>query len=126
MSQPIHTPGPVHLHQYTSQGDKLVSIDAKHRHITLHTLELPEDHDNARLLAAAYNAFDSAGKRLALNAVELAERMQNGGVADLIEALMVLLGQVETEALLFPEVIPQYSAIGIARAALVKVKGEEA
>ena len=49
------------------------------------------DHDtahcNARLLAASYNAFDSAATRLNLNAVELAERMQDGGIADLVSNL---------------------------------------
>jgi len=42
---------------------------------------------NARLLAAAYNAFDSAAKRLGCNAVELAESMQDGGIAALVETL---------------------------------------
>ena len=42
---------------------------------------------NACLLAASYNAFDSAATRLNLIAVELAERMQDGGIADLIAAL---------------------------------------
>lgn len=37
-----------------------------------------EQTDNARLLAAAYNAFDSAAKILGLNAVEMAERMEDG------------------------------------------------
>lgn len=39
------------------------------------------------LLAAAYNAFDSAAKRLGVNAVELAEAMQGGQIADFIRAL---------------------------------------
>ena len=40
-----------------------------------------------RLLAAAYNAFDSAAKVLGCNAVELAERMADSGIADLIQAV---------------------------------------
>jgi hypothetical protein len=42
---------------------------------------------NARLLAAAYNAFDSAARALNVNAVELAERMHDGGLAELIKCL---------------------------------------
>ena len=45
-----------------------------------------ECNANARLLAAAYNAFDSAAKKLGVNAVEFAERMQDGVLFDLIDA----------------------------------------
>jgi hypothetical protein len=40
-----------------------------------------------RLTNAAYNAFDSAAKKLGVNAVLLAEGLQNGGIAELIGAL---------------------------------------
>jgi hypothetical protein len=39
------------------------------------------------VLAAAYNAFDSAAKKLGVSAVELAEAIQDGQIADLIRAL---------------------------------------
>jgi len=42
---------------------------------------------NARLLIAAYNAFDSAARKLGVNAVELAERMADGELARLIEGV---------------------------------------
>ena len=42
---------------------------------------------DARLLAAAYNAFDSAAQRLGLNAVEFAERMAEDGITELVDAL---------------------------------------
>jgi hypothetical protein len=46
---------------------------------------VPEVSDaNARLLAASYNAFDSAAKRLNVNAVDLAERMHDGGIYHLL------------------------------------------
>lgn len=38
-----------------------------------------ESEASARLFAAAYNAFDSAAKKLGVNAVELAEAMRDGG-----------------------------------------------
>jgi DNA-binding transcriptional regulator YiaG len=45
-----------------------------------------ETMGNARLLVAAYNAFDSAARKLGINAVVLAERMESGGLAELVEA----------------------------------------
>ena len=45
------------------------------------------DPEIARLMVAAYNAFDSAAKNLGLHAVEMAERMQAGGISDLAQAL---------------------------------------
>lgn len=57
---------------------------------------LCELHDDkiARQMAAAYNAFDSAAKKLGLNAVEFAERMQAGGIAEVLEALAGLSGDL--------------------------------
>ena len=37
-------------------------------------------------IAAALNAFDSAAAKLGVNAVELSERMADGGIAVLVEA----------------------------------------
>jgi hypothetical protein len=53
----------------------------------------PSADSNARFLAASYNAFDSAARRLAINAVEFSERMADGGIAELLEALDYLLEQ---------------------------------
>ena len=52
---------------------------------TLHASGFHPDAVNAVL--DAYNAFDSAAKRLGVNAVELAERMADGGIAGLYSAL---------------------------------------
>jgi hypothetical protein len=93
MTKPIHTPGPAQL----PTGFQLVKPD-EHEGMPLFSngdpfdtiaMVLPrkECNANARLLAAAYNAFDSAGKALGVNAVELAERMADGLIADLVEAL---------------------------------------
>jgi hypothetical protein len=46
----------------------------------------------ARLFAAGYNDFDSAAQRLRINAVQLAEAMQDGGIATMLRALEDLLG----------------------------------
>jgi hypothetical protein len=48
---------------------------------------------SARAMRAAYNAFDSAAERLGCNAVELAERMSEGGIAELVESLNDVLSR---------------------------------
>ena len=94
MTKPIHTPGPTQL----PTGFQFVKPD-EHEGMPLFSngdpfdtiaIVLPrkECNSNARLLAGAYNAFDSAAKALNLNAVELAERMAGGGVAELIQILI--------------------------------------
>ncbi len=45
-----------------------------------------ETMGNARLLISAYNAFDAAARRLGVNAVELAEGMADGELAELVKA----------------------------------------
>ena len=52
---------------------------------------LAESAGNARLIAAAINAFVVAGRRLGINPVELAERMAAGGLADLAEVVTFCL-----------------------------------
>ena len=100
MSKPIHTPGPVEVdvkHDKAGDGrpfaDCYISSAANGFHngrIIADTLNADsafteEDRKtNARLLAAAYNAFDSAARKLGCNAVELAERMQDGAIAELL------------------------------------------
>ncbi|PWC98054.1 hypothetical protein [Azospirillum sp. TSO5] len=46
-----------------------------------HTLG-PDRQPNARLLAAAYNAFDGAGRKLGVDAAEMAERLGPEGLAE--------------------------------------------
>jgi hypothetical protein len=88
MTQPLHTPGPLRIERCKSGG---------WRHYIKGATENPEfviaetDEDHCRLLAAAYNAFDSAARKLGCNAVELAERMQDGELAELIEAARAFL-----------------------------------
>src|ERR1700733_4963595 len=103
MSKPIHTPGPCVVGRNT--GTKLpVLLQADGpviAEITLWTStgkSIPEMvNANARLLAAAYNAFDSAAKKLGVNAVLLAEGLQHGGLADLISALEQARGHIDGE-----------------------------
>jgi hypothetical protein len=100
MSKPIHTPGPLHIEPCVDDDGASIVICGKGNVGVVAKIEYPiggyegkvsitraEDEANARLLAAAYNAFDSAAKKLGVNAVELSERMQLGAIADLISAL---------------------------------------
>ena len=115
MSQLIHTPGPVWIDDdgciAAGTGDEYVTIADPH----CGDLNLPENGRtmvaNKRLLAAAYNAFDSAARKLGLNAVEFAERVADGGIADLVDALEAL-----------EEGDPRVTVL--LRAALAKVRGE--
>ena len=104
MSQPIHTPGPVEVIMETDHHvdgtpfkDYFIVTSGEKSRTVADTyncdfvLAENDRHANARLLAAAFNAFDSAGTRLRCNAVELAERMQEGGISDLVEAVQGLL-----------------------------------
>ena len=81
-----HTPGPLHISRVNDSTFNLL-LKAIPGDVVCETDAIPEEEANARLLAASYNAFDSAAARLGLNAVELAERMQDGGIAEFIDAL---------------------------------------
>jgi hypothetical protein len=86
MSKPIHTPGPLGL-LYAARSISIVRegfVETIARCEMESTRPLDETGANARLLAAAYNAFDSAAKKLGVNAVLLAEAMADGGIFDLI------------------------------------------
>ena len=100
MSKPIHTPGPVevimeadrHVDGAPFKDYFIVTSGEKNRTIADtyncdFVLTEEDRHANARLLAAAYNAFDSAARQLGCNAVELAEGMAERGIADLIQAV---------------------------------------
>jgi len=88
----VHTPGPVAWQDYGLPGEyyglygaRAAVIRGKDNGEDGTTVEvLPGD---ARFLRAAYNAFDSAARALNCNAVELAERMQDGEIATLVESL---------------------------------------
>jgi hypothetical protein len=101
MTQPIHTPGPAQL----PTGFRLVD-EEQHDGMPLFANGDPFDtiaivlarkgcNGNARLLAAAYNAFDSAAKHLGVNAVELSERVQEGAIAELFVQLSQTLAAIE-------------------------------
>lgn len=50
--------------------------------------ELSEEQgSNILLFVKAYNSFDSAASRLGISAVQLAEALQDGGIAELYESL---------------------------------------
>jgi len=99
MSKPIHTAGPIAVDEFSNlylarhiANGSAISGAPSLAVTTNGSDSWPEDEKfkckaNARLLAAAYNAFDSAGKKLGLNAVLLAEGLQHGAIADLIGAL---------------------------------------
>jgi hypothetical protein len=89
MTKPSHTSGPLSLlnaaRSISLVRDGFVETIARCEMESTRPLE--ETGANARLFAAAYNAFDSAARRLGLNAVEFAERMQDGGIAELFDLL---------------------------------------
>jgi uncharacterized protein (DUF2235 family) len=91
VTQPIHTPGELSLYRGRKERDaSAVFLKAGSEFVGKvygHETSKETAEANARLLAAAYNAFDSAGRKLGLNAVQLAERMADGGLADLIQAV---------------------------------------
>lgn len=94
MGEHKHTPGPVVAWRYDHWA-----WAAKRRIGSTHGFEIVsrddvasfEDEGNARLFAAARNAFTAAAERLGVNAVELAERMAEGGIAELLEACKAAL-----------------------------------
>lgn len=46
------------------------------------------DYETGKLIVHAANSFDSAAKKMAINAAEFADRMQEGGLVKFIEALV--------------------------------------
>jgi hypothetical protein len=103
MSKPIHTPGPLeflelgHTEEPHNRFKPLTICEGRENGDDIANVYSADDSTvsitreqaigNARLLAAAYNAFDSAARVLGCNAVELAERMADGGIAALVEAV---------------------------------------
>lgn len=124
MSQPIHMSG-ANLRvsdSFKYQGNRKVVTDTNSIFTTVSTWLTPNmTTGNARLLAAAYNAFDSAAKKLGLNAVELAERMQDGEIASLVSAIEQLMWQVVNGTS-----VEQGNAAIEARAILTRVRGDAA
>jgi hypothetical protein len=99
MSNPVHTARPVTCKFAPYITDNEIGSPKQAVFIVefqkLIDQSWPELEVNARLLQAAYNAFDSAANKLGINAVELADRMQEGGIADLIQALSSLVSVCE-------------------------------
>jgi len=83
------------------------------------------DENLARGMVAAYNAFDSAAQKLGVNAVELAERMANGGIAELVTAFEELVKCQYSEGHPYGQ-FGLAATLRMARAAISKVKGEKA
>jgi hypothetical protein len=91
MTKSPHTPGPTWIDDdgciAAGKGDNYVTIADPH----CSNLAVPENEcptvANAGLLCAAYNAFDSAARKLGLDAIEFAESMQDSKLSDVIDAL---------------------------------------
>jgi hypothetical protein len=82
------------------------------------------DENVGRQMVAAYNAFDSAARKLDCNAVELGERMQDGGVAELHDCLKDVLSRFRScIAQSNGEIEGDKDAIARAEAIIAKVKG---
>ncbi len=92
MTEITHTDSPITYRQITRDGHIGFTLDTTDAEIEICEI-FPKpnlvavNEGNARLLTAGWNAFDSAAKRLGLNAVEFAERMQDGGIAELLTVL---------------------------------------
>jgi hypothetical protein len=90
-----HTPGPVICRGYkiVCRHSRLAKgeHDVTGRQIAeisgLGILNADVQTATTRLFTAGYNAFDSTAQRLRINAVQLAERMQDGEIAAMLEAL---------------------------------------
>jgi hypothetical protein len=96
MTQPTHTSGPVIARPQPESKVGRITITGATSPVAIAEIvpTTMKGYDataeaNGRLIKAAYNAFDSAAKKLGCNAVELAERMQNGEIADLVETLQL-------------------------------------
>jgi hypothetical protein len=96
MNRPIHTPGPVRV--FSALGRPEIVTDRPTAYETqdiVTQFAQPNADSNARLVSAAYNAFDSAARKLGINAVEFAERMRDGGLAELAESHGELLADID-------------------------------
>ncbi len=94
MTQPIHTLGPVIARPQPESKVGRITITGSTSPVAIAEIvpTTTKGYDaaaeaNGRLIRAAYNAFDSAARALGCNAVELAERMQEGEIAELAQAL---------------------------------------
>jgi len=91
--QASHTPGPLFVQERRGRLEIRESVSPDQDLIaTLEGVQPGIAADiwaNACLLSAAYNAFDSAAKKLGVNAVELAESMADGGIAELVETVQL-------------------------------------
>jgi hypothetical protein len=90
--KPTPTEGPWHVtNSGRSQGGYKHQIGT--HEITVAYSWRPLDYDtprnmaNARLIVASCNAFQSDADRLRVNPVELAEALQDGGIAELVREL---------------------------------------
>jgi hypothetical protein len=120
MRRPIHTPGPLYI-----DGQNIIANEAEIAIAKVYGNIGQPGEANSRLLAAAYNAFDSAARKLGINAVEFAERMQDGGLAELAESHEELLADIDglkSEFAICRE-ISRSSYAKRSRAILAKVKG---
>ena len=91
MKQPIHTPGPIKWSEdfglYSDHGTITQAQSGARYDDGSDPASIEISKPDARLLVAAYNAFDSAAQQLGLDAVEFAERMAECGIAELVDAL---------------------------------------
>jgi len=110
MTQPIQTPGSNDGPSYKSPGQYWL-VEGTNKRV----LAFAKTKGDARILRAAYNAFDSAARVLGCNAVELAEVMQDGAL------LAEVLGNAD--AILYHTPHLDKEAFGKVGAVLAKMKG---
>ena len=103
MTQPIHTPSNWIFGQSKSYITAIYSTDKRRKDpicfMGMETSDGGDDFKNskehARLICAAVNGVRAAAAKLGCNAVELAERMQRGGISELVESLTEILADAE-------------------------------
>lgn len=83
------TPGPVGCidTSYAAHDYRMTKPDQSPLLVIASCNDHSQPRANARLLAAAYTAFDGAGRKLGIDAADMAERLGAEGLAEVIEAL---------------------------------------
>jgi hypothetical protein len=131
MTQPVHTAGPVEAHNPAAgcrnEGLYWQILESRKDEVGARKIIASGMAEgDARLLAAAYNAFDSTARKFGCNAVELAERMQEGELAELVETVDNLQFSLNGCRLIMTDKESRDLAAEIAESAkaiLAKVKG---
>jgi len=116
-----HTKGPLHLNHNEGYQDIILGPDYIVAKCRQEFTGIEEGFANAKLFCAAFNAFDSAAFRLGISAVQLAEVLQDGRIAELVELLQITSTNVDSDKM----GMDQFCNLGkISRTILAKIRKE--